>query len=263
VNALFLTVAIAASPASSSEELLAEARESYQSGLREQADSARAQPHFLRAAEAYERAWDAGTQTVAVARNMAQSRLLAGDLGGCIRNYRRGLQQYPHNPDLRRGLAFAREQVAYSHSSEVADAARPREAGSAFDRLPFSLVHLALFSVSLAALGWIVLARAWMTSRTGLALFGGAAIMIAALIGGGLWWEDLQARQHWSEPTAVLLAPADLRTGNSTEYPRRLDGRLPAGVEVKVLGERGGWLQVELAGGVVGWIQVDHIAVVN
>ena len=108
MTALFLTVVIAASP----DDILAVGREAYHSGLREQADSLRAQPHFVRAAEAYEQAWDAGTRTIAVARNMAQSRLLSGDLGRCIGNYRRGLKQYPHDPDLRRGLAYAREQVA-------------------------------------------------------------------------------------------------------------------------------------------------------
>jgi Bacterial SH3 domain len=260
VNALFLTVAIAASPSTSIEDLLAEARESYHSGLLEQADAARAQPYFIRAAEAYERAWDAGTHSVAIANNMAQCRLLAGDLGHCISDYRRGLKQYPHDPDLRRGLAFAREQVAYSHSGDVADAARPRETGSAFDRLPISSLHLALFAVGLAALGWFALARAWMTSRVDLALLGGVAILIAAFLGGGLWWEDLQARQHWSEPAAIILASTDLRMGNSDEYPRRIEGRLPAGVEVKVLGERGGWLQVELAGGAIGWIDEGVVA---
>jgi hypothetical protein len=260
MTTLFLALAITASPTPSSEAMLADARDSYLAGLRERADSARAQPHFIRAAESFERAWHAGTQTVAIALNMAQSRLLAGELGRSICNYRRGLKLYPHDLDLRRGLAYAREQVTYAHSSEVADAARPREAGSAFDRLPISLLHLALIAVGVSALGWFVLARAWMTSHVGLAIFGGATILIAALLGGAHWWEDSQARKRWSQPAAVLIAPADLRTGNSTEYPRRIDGRLPAGVEVKVLGERGGWLQVELAGGAVGWVQSDRTA---
>lgn len=259
MNALFVALVIAASPS----DLLADAREAYQAGVRDQADSSRAQTYFLRAAEGYESAWEAGTQTVAVARNMAQSRFLAGDLGRCIANYRRGLKQFPHHPDLRRDLAHAREQVAYSHSNEVGDAARPREAGSTFDRLPVLSLQLGLLAVGLAAIGWFAVARAWITSRVGLALFGGGTILFAASIGGGLWWDDERAREHWSAPAAVVIAPADLRTGNSTEYPRRLDGRLPAGIEVKVLGERGGWLQVELTGGAVGWIKSDRIALVD
>ena len=104
MNALFLIATIAAAPAPSAEDLIAEARESYRAGLREQADAARAQPHFRRAAESFERAWDAGAQSPAIAGNMAQSRLLAGDLGLCIRNYRRGLQLFPHDLALRNGL---------------------------------------------------------------------------------------------------------------------------------------------------------------
>ena len=52
----------------------------------------------------------------------------------------------------------------------------------------------------------------------------------------------------------------DLRTGNNDEYPKRLDPRLPAGVEMKVLGERGGWLHVELSGGAVGWVPRARVA---
>ncbi len=51
--------------------------------------------------------------------------------------------------------------------------------------------------------------------------------------------------------------------GNSDEYPRRVEGRLPAGVELRVLGERGGWLHVELADGSAGWVPSSRVAVVD
>ena len=85
-------------------------------------------------------------------------------------------------------------------------------------------------------------------------------MLVAAAAGGWLWWEDAQQRARWAQPTAVVAAPTDLRTGNSDEYPRRLDARLPAGVELKVLGERGGWLHVELGGGAVGWVPRERVA---
>ena len=56
-----------------------------------------------------------------------------------------------------------------------------------------------------------------------------------------------------------MTTPTELRTGNSDEYPRRQDARLPAGVELKVLNERGGWLHVELANGVAGWVPLTPI----
>jgi hypothetical protein len=232
--------------------------------MQSRADGAKARQHFLRAAESYEVLWDEGNRTPAIARSMAQSRYFAGDLGRCVRDYRRGLRAFPHDPDLRRGLAFARDQVAYPHVGELAAVARPADPTSPLDRVRIPLVRLAWVAVALSAIGWFVLARAWFTARGGLALFGGALVLAATAIGAGLWWEDSRQRARWTEPTAVIVGTgADLRTGNSEEYPKRLDERLPAGVEMKILGERGGWLHVELAGGAVGWVRQDRVAQVN
>jgi Bacterial SH3 domain len=266
--ALALVAAVATGPSpidqAGNGDLLAAAESAYRAGLDARTDAARARPHFVRAAELYEAIWDQGNRTPATARNMAQCRYLAGDVGRSIQDYRRGLKAFPHNGDLRVGLAFAREQVAYPLVGEVADAARPVDSPSAFDRLRIPVHRLAWVAIGLSALGWFVLARAWFTARGGLALFGGALVFAALALGAGLWWEDSRQRARWTQPAAVVLAPGtDLRTGNSDEYPKRLDGRLPAGVEVKVLGERGGWLQVELASGAIGWVAKERVSEVN
>jgi hypothetical protein len=245
-------------------EVLAEAESAYQAGLAARADAATARPHFTLAAECYEHLWERGSRTATTARNMAQSRYLAGDLGRAIRDYRRGLRVAPHDRDLRQGLAFAREQVAYPLTGDLVDVARPRDVTSPLDRLPVTIPRLGWLAIGLSAVGWIALARAWMTGRGGLALFSGTLILAAIGLGGWLWWETDRARSRWGAPAAVVVAPgAELRTGNSDEYPRRLDGRLPPGVELRVLGERGGWLHVELAGGTAGWIPRDRAVEVD
>jgi hypothetical protein len=254
---MVLTSVLVALPGASRTDLV-DADAAYRKGFETRADATKARPHFLRAAELYEAAWDSGNQSPAVAGNMAQARYLASDLGTCIRDYRRGLNVFPHDPDLRAGLAFARDQVPYPHAGDLADAARPRDSGTSLDRLPVSFVKLTLIAVTVAGVGWLTLARAWVSARGGLALVGGAMVVAAAAGGGWLWWEDGRQRAHWEEPTAVIVSAADLRTGNSDEYPRRLDARLPAGAELKILGERGGWLHVELASGPVGWVPKDH-----
>jgi hypothetical protein len=237
------------------DELMAAAAQAYRAGLDARADAAKARPHFARAAECYERVWERGTRTPVVARNMAQARFLAGDLGRAIRDYRRGLRTAPHDRELRHGLNYAREQVAYPLTGDLADASRPREVQTPLDRLPLPLPRLGWVAVAVSAVGWLVLARAWAGARGGLALFGGGLVLAAAVLGGWLLFETDRARARWAQPTAVIIAPgADLRTGNSDEYPKRLDGRLPAGVELRVLGERGGWLHVELASGAAGWV---------
>jgi hypothetical protein len=266
VIALILTSVLAASPAlaaANAAESLAAADSAYREGIDARADAAAARPYFIRAAELYEAAWDGGARTPAVARNMAQARYLAGDLGTSIRDYRRGLRAFPHDPGLPAGLTFARAQVAYPHAGDLAEAARPRDTGTLLDRLPVSFARLAWAAVAVAGIGWLTLARAWVTARGGLALVGGALVLAAAAAGGWLWREDGKLRARWAQPTAVVVAATDLRTGNSEEYPRRLDARLPAGVEMKVLGERGGWLQVELGGATVGWVPETRTTRVN
>jgi hypothetical protein len=266
---LFLTIAIATGPSLTESPtggggLSAEAETAYRAGLDARADAARARPHLLRAAELYESLWDQGNRSPATARNMAQCRFLAGDLGRCIRDYRRGLKAFPHDADLRLGLAYARGQVAYPLVGDVADAARPADSTSPLDRSRIPLRRLAWVAIGLSGLGWFVLARAWFTARGGLALFGGAQVFAAIALGGALWWEDSRLRARWTAPAAVVVGSGtDLRTGNSDEYPKRLEGRLPAGVEVKVLGQRGGWLHVELARGAAGWVPKDRVAEVN
>src|SRR3954469_25571995 len=188
-----LTTVLAASPglaAANAAESLAAADAAYREGIDARADAAAARPHFVRAAELYEAAWDAGTRTPAVARNMAQARYLSGDLGTSIRDYRRGLRAFPHDPDLRAGLAFARAQVAYPLAGDLADAARPRDTGTLLARLPVSFARLAWAAVAVAGLGWLALARAGVTARGGVALIGGALVLAAAAGGGWLWWED-------------------------------------------------------------------------
>jgi len=261
---LVLATALTGASPTNGSDLLTEADFAYRAGFEARADAAKARPHFLRAAESYEVQWDVGNRTPAIARSMAQSQYFAGDLGRCIRDYRRGLRAFPHDPDLRRGLAFARDQVAYPHVGELAAIARPADPTSPLDRVRIPLVRLAWVAVVLSAIGWFVLARAWFAARGGLALFGGALVLSATALGSGLWWEDSRQRARWAEPAAVVVgAGAELRTGNSDEYPKRLDERLPAGVEMKILGERGGWLHVELAGGAVGWVRQDRVAQVN
>ena len=153
--------------------------------------------------------------------------------------------------------------MAYPHAGDLAEAARPRDAGTLLDRLPVSFTRLAWAAVAGAGIGWLTLARAWVTARGGLALAGGALVLAAVAAGGWLWREDGNLRARWARPTAVAVAATDLRTGNSEEYPRRLDARLPAGVEMKVLDERGGWLHVEFGGGTVGWVPETRTTRVN
>jgi hypothetical protein len=236
----------------------ADAEASYRAGLVARADGAVARRYFTEAAVGFEAMWDRGDRTPGAAMNMAQARLLAGDVGRAVRNYRLGLQKFPHDPGLKRGLEYARGLVNYPQAGDVADQARPRDPVSVLDRVPLTIPQLIFGLAVVTAVGWIALARGAIVRRGGLALFGAVVAAGGTAAGAGVWWEDDRARSRWAEPTAIVLTATELRTGNSDEYPKRLDGRLPAGAELRVLGERGGWRHVELAGGVAGWVRGDR-----
>jgi hypothetical protein len=259
---LLLAATLSASPVDSA-DLRVQAEAAYWAGLQERGDSAKARPHFIRAAEAYQQIWENGNRDPATARSMAQARLLAGDVGRAIRDYRRGLRIAPHDPELHRGLDAARERVAFPNTGDLAQAARARDPGSRIDRLGVSFAMLLLVSIAAWAAGWFLIARAWIISRGGLALTGGALVLVAMGFAAWLWWEDSRLRAHWSAPAAVVVAPTELRTGNNGEYAPRIEGRLPAGVEIRILGERGGWLHVELADGAAGWLPANRAVVVD
>lgn len=258
-----LLVAIVLANPTTGADHLSKATVEYHAGLELRNDSARARLHFVRAAEAFENLWESGQQTPAVARNMAQARFLAGDIGGAIYNYRRGLIVSPLDLDLRRGLDITREQVSYPMTGDVAHAARPRNPTWLFDWVGISRAWLVVAALSIWAIGCLILARAWLVCRSVFAVLGGGLVLSAIIIGVGVAWKEYRAAKHWMSPTAVVVTAVELRTGNSEEYPKRLDGRLPAGVELQILGERGGWLQVELADGSVGWVSRDSALIMR
>jgi len=239
---------------SSPQLLLAAADAVYRSGLEARADADRAREQFARAAWLYDRIWASGLHNAALARNRAQAHLLAGDLGRAIAAYRSGLRLAPHDRALREGLTFARERVAYPLDGNLPRLARPRE--------PWSLLNWApvgVYTLSAAFLyfgGWLALARAWMKRRSSCWITGGLLIAVAV----GLFFavaieQRVQMDEHSDvQPAVTIGAETPFRTGNSSEYPPRLEAPLPAGVEIHLLAERGGWAQIQLAGGPIGWV---------
>jgi hypothetical protein len=243
------------------EALHASADQQYEAGLAARADSKTARPYFHDAAVGYERLWQLGCGNVELARNMAQSHLLAGDLAGAIRAYQLGLRLAPYDNDLRNGLAYARAQVQYPVTGSLAASCRPRDEASLLQLAsPDRLRGIAELLYLLATAAWV---RAWMTRG---ALWWSAGVLLAAAAITLVCW-TLFAEQRLTEEQPVLAITArnntPLQRGNSVDYPPRLGEPLPAGVEMRVLGERGGWLQVELAGGEIGWVDQSGVVMVK
>jgi tetratricopeptide (TPR) repeat protein len=233
---------------------IAVADAAYRAGLEARANAERAREHFARAARIYDGIWASGLHNAAVARNRAQAHLLAGDLGRAIAAYRSGLRLAPHDRLLRDGLSYARGHVAYPLESNLARLARPREPWSLLTWAPGSVYAVAAGLLYLG--GWLALARAWMKRRPSWWIFGGALIVAAVglCLAVGSEQRALSDKHSGPQPAVTISAETSFRTGNSSEYPPRLEGPLPAGLEVHLLAERGGWAQIQLAGGPIGWV---------
>jgi hypothetical protein len=243
------------------EALRTSADAQYETGLAARDDSKMARPHFRDAAAAYERLWQQGMHNPELARDLAQAHLLAGELAGAIRAYQMGLRLAPFDKDLRYGLAYAREQVQYPVTGNLADSCRPREEASLLqlaspDRLRGIAELLYLFAMA----AW---ARAWMTRRVLWWSVGGVLAVAALILSCWILFAEHRMTEAKSALAIVKQNNTALQRGNSIDYPARLSDRLPAGVELNVLAKRGGWLQVKLAGGETGWIDKNSVVVVE
>ena len=216
--------------------LIASAEAAYREGFEVRNDVAKARPRFRASADAWERLWKMGLKNTAIARNMAQSHLLAGDLANAIRAYQLGLRIAPSDRALQTGLAHARERVTFPATGNLADAARPRERKSLLHFAPVA----AAWGVAAALYILAVLAgaRAWMTRRGGWRMTSALLLLLAAVVAGYLRWEEWKLARENRLPLVIVAENGSvLHRGNNVEYPRRLADPLPAGVELRVITE--------------------------
>lgn len=254
---LLLLTATAGTPAEAERydvyfNVFVDANTAFAEGVELRADSLRARPKFARAARGYDEVWDRGYRNPAVALNRARAHRLAGDLAGSIAAFHAGLAVAPYDRPLQVGLEEARAAVAYPSDGDLAAQCRQRTRWSIGVRMsPAEAYSAAGLLWLLACLGAV---RFAMTRAGGWLVFAGIWLACLGLL-GGLWWHDWRVREaDAARPRVVVRDDVYLRKGNADGYPPRLEPRLPRGVEARELTRRGGWVQVELAGGVVGWL---------
>lgn len=225
-------------------------------------DSAAAKTAFSEAARLYDGKWDAipswnHRSWLAVMRGRAH--FLADELPQAIRAFRDGLDLAPWDADLQRGLAVCRAKVAYPTEDTPAERMRPDPFGSLRDRMsPTDLLAAVALSALLLTVG---LARRFTTEdswSTPVALVGLLGLLMALAVGIVIDRQNQFEREH---PVVVVAKDTVLRTGNGDAYPPRVEAPLPRGAEVRELGRRGGWVQVELPGGAVGWLPAASVLV--
>lgn len=252
IAALALFGLLGLRPPPSDDVLQAAAERAFTQGVDSRSDGVAARADFARAASAYDELWQRGYHNPELAVNRARSRRLAGDLPGTIAVLHEGLAAARYSRPLQVELEDARAAVAYPLDGELAAQCRPQPAGTIGTRMSPAEAYLAAGVLWLGVC--LAVVRFAMTHAAGWVVLAGAGLAALGAL-GALWLQDARQReQDAARPIVILREPTFLRKGNAETWDPRLEPRLPAGVEARELTRRGGWVQVELAGGVVGWL---------
>jgi hypothetical protein len=266
MTSLFLlstVLALAADPELSLTELseaqlIAEAATGISTGEGTRASDVQARPHFRHAAACYDELLLRGVRNPLLLRNLGNASFLAGDIPHAVLAYRRGLQLRPDDPDLLAALMTVREQVYLPPGT----LGRPPEDDSLSFPSNYPSSWLVYLAVLLYLLSCLAFTRWWM-NRARRPLVLGLFLLIQAGTTTVLVYERAQrARAELAHPLVVIRAAnVKLLQGNGRDYPPRYDLSARPGVEGRLLFERDGWLQIELASGEVGWVLADQVLI--
>jgi len=232
-------------------DVLQHAERAFTDGTKHRDDAATARPQFGNAARGYDELWRRGVRNPALALARANAHRLAGDLPAAIAAFHDGLAVARYDRALRVGLEAARSAVSYPLTGDLARQCRPPTPATIGTRM--SPLEACFVAGSCWLVACVAGVRYAMTRGPGWLVVAGAALTALAVL-GGLWAYDW--RQALADPRLLLVVTDDatLRRGNGPTYPPRLEPNLPKGVEAREVARRGGWVQVELAGGTVGWL---------
>ncbi len=252
----------------------------FERGVEARDRPALARQHFARAAD---RLASHGSQTPEHYLNLAKARYLADELPEAILACRVGLALRPGDRELRRQLAWLRQQL---RGPDLIF-----ESPSGFPGMPHAGWLVLVFTVAYVA-GWMIqgavkieafvisfragsvsdgpskivahasgselrrrmAARLQNTSRLSWICF-----LIAAATGGMWLWQHAIRTEETRSPLAVVRADTRLLQGNGPSFG--VVRALPRGQELRVQLQRGDWVQVRHPQGAVGWLPREALAV--
>jgi len=249
---VLLAFAAPASAASDSDAMLEEAIASYGRAL-ESADRDARLAGSRRAQRMFGALIEGGAENAALQTNLGNAALQAEDLGHAILAYRRALLLDPSHSRARQNLIHAR--------SLLADWVPRPAAGGVLDSFFFwheatsraTRTRIAAACFALACLGF----AAAILRRSALPRFVAIQASCAWLVlMASLAFDPARGAR---DEGVVVASEATARSADSINAPSRFAQPLPAGSEVKVLEDRGGWIQIELHNGRNAWLVASDV----
>lgn len=249
------------------ELVLAEATELYRNGLAAQAagDQAEASVAFAKATAKYQWLIDQEIFNSALYRNLANAELQAGQTARAIAHYELALRIDPGNSQAWRNLQLARQALP-----AVPSAASSRGAVASFIDQASELLHY-VSRATVALLGPTTLL--WIMAIASLSFWGLLIVRVSGIHFAVLQWALLPLfillpavaiwasaiRQGEGQAEAILVVDeVVLRGGDDDQFAVVTTMEQASGQQVRVLGQRNQWLQIQTITDVIGWIPAEQ-----
>ncbi len=214
------------------------------------------QKKYAEAARLYRDIRESGWRSSALYYNLGNTWFKEGDLGRAVLNYRRAENLSPRDPEIRKNLQYARENLR----DDI-----PARPPGFIGRIQALLVHqlpppawARISSFLYFVLGlWIIIVLsipAWRRIAGPVIRWLGLALILSLLI-------SFLSFSYYRVPRAIILQPeVSVRYGPQPTDAVAFD--LHEGTEIKVIRRQKDWAQISLPDGKSGWLPSNSLEII-
>jgi len=212
-------------------------------------DPAGAEELYRKSAAAFETLSEHGVRNAALEYNLGNAYFRLGELGRAILHYRRAQHLDPTDDALTLNLEYARNRVE--------PYIKPSGGRQLMSRLMFWTSHTSVrerfWLASIASIaGWLGMAIRLRWRSRALTLLASLVIVLGLANAASVGWQLYDESRR--PPAVVLGGEHVLRLGRGDGYDPALSQPLGPGVELRILSQRGDWVEVQLRDDKTGWL---------
>ena len=242
------------------QSLLQEATVAYQKGQALAGkDTADAKQAFSEAVNKYQTLVDSGIHNSKLYFNLGNACLQTDATGRAIANFHRAVELNPLDRQASRNLRVAKEMLQREEDPRTANAAAwGKQVYQWCSNIVRAYALPALFITWLCFWGllWVPMVHPkWRLQKMALAM----GVVIAILCG------SMVATHRYSDSSplgVIVVDDVSMHAGNGKSFAKLPTADLSQGTAVRVLQQRGNWIQVRSPDGTEGWIRLDGLEVV-